>query len=345
MLVMQGLERVREHTYQAWVDRALGGVASRPEVRVLRPADLPAAAAAPQALAPPASSGLPLIAPRFDPLPEPHLTATSVSELLSCPRRFYYGSLLGVPERTRLPEAVIASAERAPAPSPALPAFVRGRLLHRMLQHLVPRASGAEEVEQLARRFARDEGVDDARAIAQVAATASSALEQFARTAPGRELKQARAVFVERSFELELAGARLRGQIDLLIHARDGRHLVVDYKTDAEVTSEAEALALAKSMGYRDQLLFYALAVQQLARSDTIEAHLFFTQPGVTIRGADTSPLMLSVFRNRLSALLARAREGGVDAAYPFTEDPATCETCGFRARRICAKWSSDDEQ
>jgi hypothetical protein len=30
--------------------------------------------------------------------------------------------------------------------------------------------------------------------------------------------------------------------------------------------------------------------------------------------------------------------------AYPFTEDLTICDACGFRARRICAKWASDDE-
>jgi hypothetical protein len=77
----------------------------------------------------------------------------------------------------------------------------------------------------------------------------------------------------------------------------------VDYKTDEDVASEAQAIALAKSMGYRDQLLLYSLAIQQLLKAESIEAHLFFTRLGASVRGADTSPLQLSVFRGKLATL------------------------------------------
>src|SRR6185436_17438982 len=98
-----------------------------------------------------------------------------------------------------------------------------------------------------------DEGIEDAAVIAQVAASATHAAEQFVRSKPGLALRRARQVFYERSFELELCGARLTGQIDLLIHARDGRFLVVDYKTDGGVIDVAGARQLATRMGYREQ--------------------------------------------------------------------------------------------
>jgi hypothetical protein len=69
-----------------------------------------------------------------------------------------------------------------------------------MLQHLVARSPSTEEVEQLARRFAATtKAWTTPRAIAQMRDRGRAALARFASTVPGRELKQARAVHVERS--------------------------------------------------------------------------------------------------------------------------------------------------
>ncbi|MFO0981965.1 MAG: PD-(D/E)XK nuclease family protein [Planctomycetota bacterium] len=334
---MQGVEEVNRNSLQALMDRGLCGISARPDVHVLRASDLPPVEGTAAASAAAAQPGdVLVITPTVSPLPEPHVTATSVGALLSCPRKFYYAALLQVAEGP-----VISIPRARSGDQPGLTPFVRGRLVHRMLQHLVGRTTSARSVTSLARRFSQDEGLEDEAVVNWVSATATRAAHDFARSEAGIQLGKARGVFRERSFELWLGRARVSGQIDLLIHTRGGRFVIVDYKTDEGVSSEAEAARITASMGYREQILLYALAVQMLLKPSAIESYLFFTHLGRTIPAADCSPLMLGAFRARLSGLLAHAHEADVDRAYPVTTNDAACLSCGFKARKICSKWAA----
>jgi ATP-dependent exoDNAse (exonuclease V) beta subunit len=105
MLLLQGLERMQEECYQAWVDRALGGLASRADVRVLRAADLPAATLAPAPLACRRSRAC--RCSRRASIRSRAASHAHERERAAPPARAAStnGSLLGVPERTRLPDA------------------------------------------------------------------------------------------------------------------------------------------------------------------------------------------------------------------------------------------------
>jgi RecB family exonuclease len=131
-------------------------------------------------------------------------------------------------------------------------------------------------------------------------------------------------------FVLELAGAIVRGKIDLLADTPDGP-LVVDYKTDA--LGEADPAELAGR--YQTQRDLYALAVHRASGADSVRAaYCFLEAPERTVletyEGAG-----LAAARERLETLIRRIGDG--DFARTASPHRSLCHGCPAAAR-LCGK-------
>ena len=135
-----------------------------------------------------------------------------------------------------------------------------------------------------------------------------------------------RRVFRELPFVLAMDGATLRGQIDMLIEADDGRWHVIDYKSDRV---SADGLA-KRAESYRMQMQLYALAAWRYTGSPPAQATLYFLRPGL-MHPFVVSPPELEQARKQAQTLawqLAQARRSG---QYAQCNDPAACHHCAYR--------------
>jgi ATP-dependent helicase/nuclease subunit A len=154
-----------------------------------------------------------------------------------------------------------AAAEPAAAEAAAVPALdprVRGTLVHQLLERLDfarPEPPEAEAVRALAAAYGLEltpDQVADVRAL--VAAFAASPL--CARLAAAGGVRR------EAGFAYELSpgggGPLVTGFVDVLARERDGRFLVIDYKTDR--LTEGDTPAALVERDYGTQRMVYALA-------------------------------------------------------------------------------------
>ena len=144
------------------------------------------------------------------------------------------------------------------------------------------------------------------------------------------------AVFAEAEaeHELPLGGLRLHGRIDRIDRLRDGRALVIDYKTESRKTTVARVKAGSEDV----QLPFYAA----LLSDDTLEAmylHIGETSPTEPLRQPDIVALRDALVQG-VQDDLQRIAAG---APLPALGRGTACDYCA--ARGLCRKdhWASDD--
>ncbi|GIW71276.1 MAG: hypothetical protein KatS3mg102_0818 [Planctomycetota bacterium] len=255
----------------------------------------------------------------------------------SCPRRYYYRVVLGLPEelggRPVAPEG--EDLEPPAAPHPALAALgrqrplVRGSAVHRLLELGLPPT--AAERERAVQAVLQGMGVEgDAELGAEVLLAAERAAASLERTGLAGEIARARCVYREHPFVLRLHGGVIEGTIDLLLEDERG-WTVVDYKTDELQADQVEAAV--RERGYDAQIGLYALAAATLCGlgpdrpegpEPRVRATLLFTQPGVRLDRA--------YGQAELAAIASRAARDLEDiAAGRFPRgSSAPCEQCGF---------------
>jgi ATP-dependent helicase/nuclease subunit A len=192
------------------------------------------------------------------------------------------------------------TSEASPLP-PALPgdASVFGVLLHGILQHVDLSLDPVAAV---------DAAIGRVRHLADPASL-ERAREQalrFLRSATGEDLRKSaaagRPVFRETPFLYRVrAGGEelgfLRGQIDLLFEAPDGKWILVDYKTSAAHRPE-----------YDDQTRWYAHGLRRLLNGRPHRAVLFYTATGET-RETDLTAAGTDAFESELAAKYREAAE------------------------------------
>jgi ATP-dependent helicase/nuclease subunit A len=177
---------------------------------------------------------------------------------------------------------------------PALPgdASVFGVLLHGLLQHVDLALEPAAAVEAAAGRVRH---LTDPASLERAREQALRFLE----SAVGQDLRKSaaagRPVFRETPFlyRVRAAGEELgflRGQIDLLFEAPDGKWTLVDYKTSAAHRPE-----------YDDQTRWYAHGLRRLLNGRPHRALLFYTAAGET-RETDLTAAGTDGFESELAA-------------------------------------------
>ena len=260
------------------------------------------------------------------------LSYTAISAYEGCPYRFYMERVLGLGDRgcdsTRIPGRIATSVDgRAIRGEGA----ARGAAVHALLEW--SQTNGwREPPPELARRLAVAEGLDlgsDSLPESLLAPVrgwlGSTLLRERIGTAPA-------SVRAEAPILLGVAGAVLRGSIDLLVEREGSAPLVVDYKTDRlDGSGPAE-----HATRYEIQRDIYALAVAESRGAAKVEiAYVFLERPEdpvVTRLG----PEEMAAGRERLAAVIARIGAGEFPVAPPEERSWALCDGCPALGR-LCS--------
>jgi ATP-dependent helicase/nuclease subunit A len=230
--------------------------------------------------APPTSLGdghAPLLERRPPAVPNRPLSYTAIAAYEECPYRFQMERVLDLGERGRHFNRIAAEATTGDAegpPSPRNEAAARGAAVHALLEWSQANEWREPPVD-LARRHGRSAGLDPDAGI-------DDGLLAPIRAWLGSDLlhKRVRAAGVASRAEVPLllgiAGATLRGSIDLLVERQGDPPLVIDYKTD-RLDGSAPAEHAAR---YETQGAIYALAVAEARKAATVEvAYVFLERP------------------------------------------------------------------
>ncbi len=253
------------------------------------------------------------------------LSYTSLSELERCGYRYYLERVLRLPED--------ASAATADVREGRLQARVRGTLIHRLMELLDFRrpSTSPERVAQVADELRLQVGEDECAEIATLLARAVES-PLLARLAGADAVDREYAFAFSPGDEEPL----MNGVVDVLARGRDGRCLIIDYKSDrVGVTVDLEELTARE---YGLQRLVYALAVLRAGASEVEVVHWYLERPGEAVgvrQGAGERPRLEELLRRRISE--ARSR------GFAVSEQPhrGLCLTCPGRGS-LCS-WSEQE--
>ncbi|HYI21181.1 MAG TPA: ATP-dependent DNA helicase [Candidatus Limnocylindrales bacterium] len=254
---------------------------------------------------PPASPAEPA---KRSPSAKPTFSFSQLEDYLECPERYRLRHVVGVP-------------------SPPHHALSYGRAMHEAVAyfHLEAGRGQAPSEEELLGAFDRawrSEGFlsrehEDARYKAGRIALLSFRTAQLA--------DPARVVAVERPFEFDLDGVRIRGRMDRVDDGPNGK-VIVDYKS-SNVTEQRKADEKARNSL---QLQVYAMAQEATSGELPTELQLHFLDSGVVGR---TQPSADRLERTRTK--IGAALEGIAGEAFPAKPNAIACGYCPFR--QICA--------
>jgi hypothetical protein len=185
-----------------------------------------------------------------------------------------------------------------------------------------PTPPSSRDVVAAVAQLAVDAGERDCAEIAAL-------LDAATRTATSARIAAASTLRREHPFAFSLGSGEplITGVIDLLAVERDGRYLVVDYKSDR--VGEAVELGEMVEREYGIQRLLYALAVLRDGAPGVEVVHWFLERPGEPVGAFFTSSERLEL-EQELVARVARARESGF--AVSRRPHRALCLTCPGRA-------------
>jgi ATP-dependent helicase/nuclease subunit A len=262
----------------------------------------------------------PMVERRPPAVPSRPLSYSAVAAFEECGYRFYMERILGLGAGAASPY----SGESAPASAAAREErAAHGAAVHSLLEW--SEANGwRQPSSELAGRHAvaaelEGNPGDHAESLLEPVRgwLASSMFEQ--RIAPNDARVSAEAPLL-----LRVAGAVLRGSIDLLVERDGDPPLVVDYKTDR--LGEAEPAEHAAR--YEVQRDIYALAVAGAREADEIEvAYVFLERPNEPVSyrygGAE-----LEAGRERLAATISRIERGEFEPAPLERRDWGLCRGC-----------------
>jgi ATP-dependent exoDNAse (exonuclease V) beta subunit len=264
----------------------------------------------------------PLLRPPTPAIPSRPLSYSAIAAFDECPYRFYMERVLdlgvsGRNSRRIAEEAATSTGERG---SGREERAAHGAAAHSLLEW--SQANGWSEPSlEVVRRHA---------AAAGLAGDATETLLEPLRAWLGSELLAERilppgaTVRAEVALLLGVAGAVVRGSIDLLVEREGAAPLVVDYKTDRlESSNPAEHAAR-----YGTQRDIYALAVAESRSATEVEvAYAFLERPEDPVI-AMLGPADMQAARTRLEAAIERIERGDFPPAEPDRRDWSLCRGC-----------------
>ena len=274
-----------------------------------------------QERAAPAPAPAPLVRPPEVPATAtavPSVSFTSLSRYLECPACFRLERLVDLPAEAVAPLLVPAepgdepagspvppeSAAPSPAAAPALDALARGRVVHALLEEMVPAAAEGPGRER-ARALMAAEGVpvDEGEVDALLALVAG-----FLDTPIRRRLSAARSVRFEQPFAFTVGDDLpvVSGVLDVVATEGDGERLVLDYKTNRVAGRDLEAVA-ADDYGLQREL--YALAALRAGAEAVEVVYVFLERPHEPV-GRRYARADVPGLEARLRALLAPLAAG-----------------------------------
>jgi ATP-dependent helicase/nuclease subunit A len=205
------------------------------------------------------------------------LSYSSLGEYQRCGYRFYAERVLGLPPVAELGEGAGGSAAGEVAPG-TLGAAERGVLVHELLERLEFRRPVRPTASMVA--AARERAGIGAPVTESDAEDAGDLVERFTATELCARLGRAGDVAREERFGFLLGEGSgevlIVGAMDVFARERDGRALVVDYKTDRLEGADPGELA----GDYGTQRLVYALAALRAGAEGVDVAHVFLERAG-----------------------------------------------------------------
>ena len=267
-------------------------------------------------------------------LPVSRLSYSGLESYKRCGYRFYVERALGLPPPD--PAALPAGPEHEDAEGSALPALVRGSVIHQLLEELdfgAPAAPPAERVREVIAAHGEEARQPDTDDLVDM-------VERFAASALRERIARAARVRTELGFAFPLepggAGGRalvINGVVD--VHALEGDSvLIVDYKSDR--LGDVDPAALTES-AYETQRIVYALAALRSGAPRVEVDYCFLERPDepvvASFAAADAPAL-----ERRLLGLA----EGVIAGRFEPTAQPhrALCADCPGQPR-LCS-WGPD---
>jgi ATP-dependent helicase/nuclease subunit A len=250
------------------------------------------------------------------------LSYTAIAAFEECPHRFYMERVLGLGGGGGAVEG--AGAEETGSEAPSLSRRGRraalGATVHALLEW-----SQANEWREPPADLALDRAVSAGLGedsvepmLASVRGWLASRLFAERVAAPGAHVR------AEAPLLLGVAGAVLRGSVDLLVEREGAPPLVIDYKTD-ELADHDPADHAARYEVQRD---VYALAVAEARGAAEIEvAYVFLQRPDEPVL-TPLGPADVDAGRERLSARIERINRSEFPAAELARRDWALCQGC-----------------
>jgi len=298
-----------------------------------RAAELTATRGGPKPQAPPVRGRAPLQTRRPPAVPHRPLSYTAIAAYEECAYRFQMERVLDLDDRgrhfNRIPDEITTADAEGPA-SDRDEATARGAAVHSLLQWSAANEWREPPVE-LATRHAAAAGLDaangiEAKLLTPVRAWLGSDLLQE------RILAEATTARAEVPLLLGVAGATLRGSIDLLVERKGAPPLVVDYKTD-RLDGSAAAERAAK---YATQRAIYALAVAEARGEVEVEvAYVFLERPEEPVLSL-LDGAAIERGREEIAATIERIAAGEFPVAPPERRSWDLCRGCPALGR-LCS--------
>lgn len=246
------------------------------------------------------------------------IAATTVTQIVyfgRCPMVYYFNLVLQIEEHPRKRRKAEVVTQRSYS------AIELGTRVHEMLERADFDAPPIEE----AHRLVWDGAVDD------IPASEHVRVERMLASVLADPLldRARRANLLEREypFYLDMGGTLVRGVIDLVFSAEDGRGVVVDYKSN-DLAAPDRMNVLASY--YQPQIEIYALAASKAGLIQPTEATLYFLNKSVA-RTFEVGTDRLDAVEADVGEALARISRGVWD-----TEPGEKCRSCGYRKRGYC---------
>jgi ATP-dependent helicase/nuclease subunit A len=210
----------------------------------------------------------------------PSLAVTRLVSFAQCPLKYYYDTVLGLPEPAGY-SAPGASAEPSTSGGD-LGALTRGNIVHRFCESY----DGSEGWEPLLWRLVNEQvatvergSLDEARE--RAFAEAEPLVQRYLDSELWREIEpilwggKSGRVESEVEFVYHTGTMPLRGRIDKLVIRGADRATVIDFKTHRITPEEVPELAGE----YELQMRAYALGVRQAMRVEDVRAEFYFLEP------------------------------------------------------------------
>ena len=243
-------------------------------------------------------------------------TPTEIVSYYRCPRSFFHSRVEG---RTEAP----ASGWRTG------PSALVGSAVHELLEN--PGALGSEaEMERFVDRWrARLDPVYSELEIRRMSRRIEESIAGVRKSRLAERLVSARRVFSEKRFHLLEQGCLVTGIVDKLFQERNGRWVVVDFKTSPLTARDGGEEIVKRS--YRLQVQLYLWAVSQVLDTMNLEGHLLFTEAGTLVPVAFDAGVS-----ERCRDLIGGLPRTPDLSHFPRTQVSETCSGCGFKTGRVC---------
>ena len=242
---------------------------------------------------------------------QPEVSPTDLDIYSACPRRYLLEHVFGSALAEEISDAQTASQESSPAHG-----LEFGAAVHKLFELMDLACDSADAA--LADSVASAVGCQSLRDALQDTLTTLRA------SGLGEALRRARRVRREVPFVLRIAGALLRGKIDLLYEDQAGRTFIVDYKTDMDPSGI--------EVRYRAQMMAYVLAASRLygLSAADISMNIYLARTGnlVPISVSEDATVWVTSLAEELCAALRCARTRPYFDC--FEQRLEACNGCGL---------------